>query len=59
MLVAARVAHSESLRGLVPEKRILEDMRTDAALTVSMLGLVPEDRVLLTRLGGKYGRAAA
>jgi hypothetical protein len=34
-------------------------MRTDAALTVSMLGLVPEDHVLLTRLGGKYGRAAA
>jgi hypothetical protein len=59
MHVAARVAHSESLRGLVPEKRILEDMRTDAALTVSMLGLVPEDHVLLTRLGGKYGRAAA
>jgi hypothetical protein len=57
--VAARVAHSESLRGLVPEKRILEDMRTDAALTVSMLGLVAEDHVLLTRLGGKYGRAAA
>ena len=59
MHVAARVAHSESLRGLVPEKRILEDMRTDAALTVSMLGLVAEDHVLLTRLGGKYGKAAA
>jgi hypothetical protein len=25
MHVAARVAHSESLRGLVPEKRILEE----------------------------------
>jgi hypothetical protein len=59
MHVVARVAHSESLRGLVPEKRILEDMRNDSALTMSMLGLVPEDHVLLTRLGGKYGRAAA
>lgn len=57
--LAARVAHSESLRGLVAEKRIIEDLRSDAALTMSLLGLIPEDHVLMTKLGGKYGRAAA
>jgi hypothetical protein len=57
--LAARIAHSESLRGLVAEKRIVEDLRSDAALTMSLLGLIPEDHVLMTKLGGKYGRAAA
>jgi hypothetical protein len=56
MHVAARVAHSESLRGIVAEKRIIEDLRSDAALTMSVLGLVPEDHVLMTKLGGKYGQ---
>jgi hypothetical protein len=59
MHVVARVAQSGSPRGLAPEKRILDDLRSDAALTVSLLGLAPEDHVLLMRLGGKYGRAAA
>lgn len=53
--VAARVAHSESLRGLVTEKQIIEDLRSDAALTISVLGLIPEDHVLMTKLGGKTG----
>lgn len=57
--VVARIAHSESLRGVVTEKSIIEDLRSDAALTMSVLGLIPEDHVLMTKLGGKYGRAAS
>ena len=52
----AKVAHSEHLKGLLPTKFIEEDLRTEAALTMSLLGLIAEEAVIATRVGGKYGK---
>jgi hypothetical protein len=53
-LAAAKVAHSERLKASVPTPDIEEKMRSDEALTMSLLGCIAEDAVLSTRLGGKY-----
>ena len=55
-LAVARVAHSEHLKGLLPSKVVDEDLRSEAALTMSLLGLLAEDAVIATRVGGRYGR---
>jgi hypothetical protein len=53
-LAAAKIAHSEHLRGLLPPQQIEKELRSPGALTMALLGLVAEDQVISTRIGGKY-----
>lgn len=55
-IACARVAHSEKMRGLLPSPVVDDELRSDAALTMSLLGLLAEEAVLAARLGAKYGR---
>jgi hypothetical protein len=50
----AKVAHSEHLKSILPVDTVEKDLRSDAALTMSLLGLIAEDHVIATRIGGKY-----
>lgn len=54
-IAVAKVAHSESLRGMVTPETI-ERLRSPEALTMALLGLVAEEAVIATRVGGKFGR---
>lgn len=58
-IAVAKVAHSERLKGVIPSAIIDRDLRSDAALTMSLLGLVAEEQVVAARLGAKYGRRKA
>jgi hypothetical protein len=58
-IAVAKVAHSEHMKGIIPSKRVEEELRSDGALTLALLGLIAEEAVLATRLGGKYRRRAA
>lgn len=55
-IAAAKIAHSEHLRGLVPSDMIDDTMRSDEALTMALLGLMAEDAVISPRVGGRFGR---
>lgn len=55
-LGVSRVAHSEHLRGILPSEVVDKELRSDAALTMSMLGLVAEEAVISVRLGAKFGK---
>jgi hypothetical protein len=54
-IAVAKVAHSEHLRSILSASNI-QQMRTDEALTMSLVGLVSEEAFIAPRLGGKYGR---
>jgi hypothetical protein len=54
-IAVAKVAHSEHLRSLLASSSI-EDMRSDTALTMSLIGLVAEESYIAPKLGGKFGR---
>ena len=56
-IAVSKIAHSEQLRGVIPTKVIDEDMRSDHALTMSLLGLIAEEAVITNRLT-KYRRKA-
>jgi hypothetical protein len=56
LMAVAKVAHSERFRGILPSVIIDEQMRSDEALTMSLLGLVAEEHVIAARLGAKYGK---
>lgn len=58
-IAVAKVAHSEYLKGLVPAKVVDDELRSDAALTMSLLGLMAEEAVLATRIGGKFSKQKA
>ncbi len=55
-IAVAKVAHSEFLKGILPTKIVEDDLRSEAALTMSLLGLMAEESVLATRIGGKFKR---
>jgi hypothetical protein len=55
-IAVAKLAHSEQLKSLVPSHEVENDLRSDAALTMSLLGLISEDAVISTRIGGKLGK---
>lgn len=55
-IAVSKVAHSEFLKGIVPAQVVEKDLRSEAALTMSLLGLMAEESVLATRIGGKVGR---
>lgn len=55
----AKVAHSEHLKGILPSETVENDLRSDAALTMSLLGLIAEDAMLSTRVGGRFGKRRA
>ena len=47
----AKVAHTEYLKPLVNDAKIVEDeMRSSAALTMALLGLMSEDSLITRRL---------
>ena len=53
-LAVAKVAHSEHLKGVMPSTTVEDELRSEAALTMSLLGLMAEEAILATRIGGKY-----
>lgn len=55
-IAVAKVAHSEALKKLISKEKVEEDLRSDAALTMSLLGLVAEEGMISTQLHGKLGR---
>jgi hypothetical protein len=53
----AAVAHSEQLKAVKVDRRTIEEkVRSEEALTLSMLGLMLHDLLIGQRLGGKLGR---
>jgi hypothetical protein len=58
-IAVAKVAHSEHLKGHLPSWKIEQELRSPAALTMSLLGLVAEEAVIATRIGGKFGKRRA
>jgi hypothetical protein len=58
-IAVAKVAHSEFLKGILPTKIVEDDLRSEAALTMSLLGLMAEGSILATRIGGKFKRKKA
>ena len=58
-IAVAKIAHSEHLKGHLPSHVIENDLRSPAALTMSLLGLVAEEAVISTRIGGKFGKRRA
>jgi hypothetical protein len=56
-VAVAKVAHSESMRSLLPANVIDKELRSPYALTMALLGLVTEDAIINSRLGGKFGKA--
>ena len=55
-IAVAKVAHSEHLKSILTSTVVEEDLRSNEALTMSLLGLVAEEAVLSTRIGGRFGR---
>lgn len=55
-VAASKVAHSECLKALLPAPVVDQELRSEAALTMSLLGLMAEDQLLATRLGAKLGK---
>jgi hypothetical protein len=58
-LAAATVAHSESLKAHLSRKDVVEQLRTEEALTAALLGLLGADAIIGPRLGGALGRRKA
>jgi hypothetical protein len=55
-VAVSKVAHSEHLKGLLPSQTVDKSLRSDEALTMSLLGLMAEDHLISTRVGGKYSK---
>ncbi len=55
-VAVSKIAHSESFRSVLPSDVIEKQMRSDYALTMSLLGLMAEDHLISTRIGGKYSK---
>jgi len=55
-IAVAKIAHSEHLQGLLTAHQIEKELRSPAALTMSLLGLMAEEAVISTRIGGKFGK---
>jgi hypothetical protein len=53
-VAVAKVAHSEHLKGIVPSKKVDEQFRSEAALTMALLGLIGEEAIIAPRVGGKF-----
>lgn len=58
-VAVAKIAHSEHLKSLLPSSTVEEDLRSEAALTMSLLGLIGEEAVIAPRVSGKFGRRKA
>jgi hypothetical protein len=41
---------------LIPSQVVERSLRSDEALTMSLLGLMAEDHLISTRVGGKYSK---
>ncbi|MCC7536070.1 MAG: hypothetical protein IT379_07645 [Deltaproteobacteria bacterium] len=56
--MVARIAHSESLASHRSwgRTKVEEELRSEAALTMSVLGLLSEDHIISARLAGTLGR---
>ncbi len=55
-VAVSKVAHSEHLKALLPSDFVEERMRSDEALTMSLLGLVAEEHLIVERLQRELGR---
>lgn len=53
-IAVSKVAHSEHLKGIIPSHIVDKQLRSDEALTMSLLGLIAEEAVIAPRIGGKY-----
>lgn len=55
-MAVAKIAHSEHMKGIIPSKRVDDLLRSEEALTMSLLGLIGEESILAPRIGGKFGK---
>ena len=56
-IAVAKVAHTEYLKPLVNDAKIVEDeMRSSAALTMALLGLMSEDSLITRRLASALSK---
>ena len=53
-IAVAKVAHSEHMKGIIPSTTIDDHLRSEEALTMSLLGLIAEEAVIAPRVGGKF-----
>ena len=58
-IAVSKVAHSEHLKGIIPSHVVDKQLRSDEALTMSLLGLIAEEAVIAPRIGGKYRKRRA
>ncbi len=55
-VAVSKIAHSEHLKALLPSDLVEEQMRSDEALTMSLLGLVAEEGLIGERLRKEFRR---
>jgi len=58
-VAVSKVAHSEHLKALIPSDVVEERLRSDYALTMSLLGLVAEENLVADRLQRSLGRGSS
>jgi hypothetical protein len=52
-VAVAKIAHSEHFKGIIPASIVEQDLRSEAALTMSLLGLIAEEAILQDRLDAR------
>lgn len=55
-MAAATVAHTEALKTHLERRELIDDFRSETALTTGLLGLIGADAIIGPRLGGALGR---
>jgi hypothetical protein len=55
-VAVAKIAHSEKLKGILPRDLVESELRSESALTMSLLGLIAEESLIQNRLTTRFGR---
>lgn len=55
-VAVAKVAHSEFMKKYLPATKVEQDLRSEHALTMSLLGLIGEEAVIGPRLRARFAR---
>ena len=58
-VAVSKVAHSEHLKSILPSHVVEKSLRSEDALTMSLLGLMAEEHLISTRVGGKFSKKRA
>lgn len=57
-MAVSKVAHSEHFKGIIPVQIVETDMRSEPALTMSLLGLIAEENDIQTKLDSLFRKGA-